>query len=111
MERGPRYGIQQGLLRQQDALLLHCRPFLSEAGRLVCCPELLLALERCDEVTCDDTGRHRVLRGLLFWVRQVQSRLFHLQVGDPLPWCPFSQVMEEGRQEPNIVEPPVYCPP
>ena len=65
----------------------NCRPNLPEAGRVVFRPELHLAPECFNEVSCDDTGRRPVLRGCKCWVRKVQSRLFHWQTGDLSLWC------------------------
>ena len=42
---------------------MHRRTSLLEAGVVVRHPELLLAPDRCDKVSCDDTGRCPVLRG------------------------------------------------
>ena len=51
-------------------------------------PELLLAPERYEEVSCDDTGRRPVLRDRIFRIREVQSRLFTGRCVTPLPDVP-----------------------
>ena len=52
------------------------RPTLPEAGRVFCRPELHLAPECRNEMSCDDTGRHPVLRRRMSWIEKGQSRLF-----------------------------------
>ena len=61
--------------------------------------ELPLDPERCNEVSCDDTGRRKVLRGRFCWVLEVQARLFHGQTSDSPTWCYLSKALEEGLNE------------
>ena len=53
-----------------------------EVGGVIRRPELLLAPERCYEVSCYDTGHRSVLRGRFCWVWEGQALLFHGQAGD-----------------------------
>ena len=76
LDRGPFQCGHQCLLRPPLTSSTNLRPSLPEAGRVVCRPELNLAPECCDAVSCDDTGRRPVLRGRLGGVRKGQSRLF-----------------------------------
>ena len=62
-------------------------------------PELLLAPDCCDEVSCDETGLRPVLRRRQCRVWEGQTCLFHWQAGDPPPWYYFSYALEEGRNE------------
>ena len=66
---------------------------------MVCYPELHLAPECSDEVSCDDTRRRPVLRGRLYWVWKGQSRLFGWQAGDPSLWYAISQSLKQRRHE------------
>ena len=47
----------------------------------------------------DNTGRLPVLRGRIFWVLEVQTRLFFLQAGDPPPQDSLSYAFEEGGED------------
>ena len=62
LELGPCDGRCQGLLRPMGAPPPNRSPSLLEVVRVVCHPELHLAPERFDKVSCDDTGRRPVFR-------------------------------------------------
>ena len=77
LDRAPCDGRHQGLLRPLCAPLPNRHLSLSEAGRVVYRPELHLAPERCDEVSCDDTESCPVFRVCKCWFWKGQSCLFH----------------------------------
>ena len=66
---------------------------------MVCRPELLLAPECCNKMSCDDIGLRPVLRGFLCRVWEVQNRLIHWQAGDPMTRDSFLYAPEGVRQE------------
>ena len=78
---------------------MHLRSNFLELGGVISHTELLLALYRCNKISCDNKGCRRVLSGRFCWVREVQAQLFHGQVGDPHPWCSLSKDLEEGWNE------------
>ena len=61
---------------------------------MVCSPELHLAPECCNLVSCDNTERRPVLRGRLGSVGKGQSRLFDGQAGDPALWHALLQALK-----------------
>ena len=77
LDRGPFQCRCQCLLYPMLTPSPNRRPTLPETGRGVCRPELHLAPECCNEVSCDDTGRRPVFRGRLIWVGKGQSCLFY----------------------------------
>ena len=99
LDRGPFQCRRQCLFRPMLAPLPNCRPNLPEAGRVFCCPELHLAPEFCNEVSCDDTGRRPFLRACLSWVRKGLPCLFYWHSGDPYLRCAFTRSFEQSRHK------------
>ena len=66
---------------------------------MVRCPELHLAPDRCNEVSCDDTGCCQVFRGCQGRVWKGQYRLFYWQIDKLSLWCLLSQSLQESREE------------
>ena len=85
MDRGNRQGLRQCSLQLKCVTIHHLFTPLSHIDGVVCRTELLLALERCDKISCDNTGQRPVIGGHLFRVWEGQTRLFHWQAVDPPP--------------------------
>ena len=61
---------------------------LSQKYGVVRRTEHLLAPERCNEISCDNTGCRPVFRSCIYRVWESQTRLFHWQAGNPRSGIP-----------------------